>query len=175
MSEEEKVKIFQKGEKVLRQKAKDVPLEEIKSEKIQKIIKKMEKAILENEEALAIAAPQIGEDLRIFVISEWTLNPKSEKPKTEFKNIVFINPKIVKTSKRKAFFPEGCLSAPDTIGTTLRPEKVTVEACDENGKKFSRGASGLLAQAIQHEVDHLDGVLFVDKALNLSNIKNKQE
>ncbi len=172
---EEKVKIFQKGEKILHEKAKEVPVAEIKSGKIQKIIKQMEKAILENAEALAIAAPQIGKSLRIFVISEWVLNLKSEKPKTEFKNFVFINPKIVKTSKKKAFFPEGCLSAPEFTGTTLRPEKITIEAYDANGKKFQRGASGLLAQAIQHEIDHLDGILFVDKALNLSNIKNKQE
>ncbi len=170
MNNGEKIKIFQKGEKVLRLKAKEVPLEEIKSGKIQEIIKQMQKAILENAEALAIAAPQIGEDLRIFVISEWTLNPKSEKPKAEFKNFVFINPKIVKTSKKKAFFPEGCLSAPEFTGTTLRPEKVTVEAYDRNGKKFQRGASGLLAQAIQHEIDHLDGILFVDKAAGI--VKN---
>lgn len=161
------VKIFQKGEKVLHEKAKEISVAEIKSGKIQKIIKQMEKAIFENAEALAIAAPQIGEGLRIFVISEWTLNPKSEKPKTEFKNFVFINPKIVKTSKKKAFFPEGCLSAPEFTGTTLRPEKVTVEAYDRNGKKFQRGASGLLAQAIQHEIDHLDGTLFIDKATAL--------
>lgn len=168
---EKKVKIYEKGEKVLREKAKEIPVGEIKSAKIQGIIKKMEKSIAENDDAIAIAAPQIGEGLRIFVISEWALNPpdpssEEEAPnKNEFKNLVFINPKITKLSKDRKNFPEGCLSAPGMFGTVKRAEKVKVEAYDRGGKKFSRGASGLFAQAIQHETDHLDGILFVDKKI----------
>ena len=100
--DKKKVKIYEKGEKVLREKAKEVPIEKIKSVKIQNIIKKMEKSIAENDDAIAIAAPQVGEGLRIFVISEWTLNPpdplseEEPKNKNEFKNLVFINPKIIK-------------------------------------------------------------------------------
>jgi len=153
----------------LRKKAGEVPVDEIKTEKIQGIIKKMEKSIAENDDAIAIAAPQIGESLRIFVISEWTLSPtdyptgKEGPDKSELKNMVFINPKITKISKDKKNFAEGCLSAPGIFGTVKRSEKVKVEAYDRDGKKFSRGASGLFAQAVQHELDHLDGILFVDK------------
>jgi len=164
-----KTKIYQKDEKVLRKKAQEVPVKEIPTKKFQDIIKKLEKVILENEEALAVAAPQIGESWRITVISEWTLNLSSEKPKTEFKNMVFVNPKIIKISKTKKDFPERCLSATSEYGTVTRAEKVKVEAYDKNGKKFQRGASGLLAQTLQHELDHLDGILFIDKAKNISN------
>lgn len=161
--EEKKIKIYQRGEKVLREKAKEIPVDEIKSKEIQNIIKKMEKSIAENDDAIAVAAPQIGKSLRIFAISEWALNPSEEVNKNEFKNLVFINPKIINTSKTKVDHPEGCLSAPGFFGTVKRAGKVKVEAFGRDGKKFTRGASGLLAQAIQHELDHLDGILFVDK------------
>lgn len=153
---------------MLREKAKEIPAEEIKSKKFQNIIKKMKKVIAENNDALAVAAPQIGESWQITVISEWTLNPVSETPKTEFKNMVFINPKIIKASRDKKLFPEGCLSAPDQFGEVKRAEKVKVEAYNEKGEKFTRGASGLLAQTLQHEIDHLNGILFIDKATNLT-------
>ncbi len=164
------MKIYEKGEKVLHEKAKEVPVREIKTEKIQNIIKKMEQTIAENDDALAVAAPQIGENLRIFAISEWVFNPveisedgKEGKKKSDYKNMIFINPEIIKTSKNKKEFPEGCLSVPGVFGTVKRAEKVKVKAYGKEGKKFSRGASGLFAQAIQHELDHLDGILFVDK------------
>ncbi len=165
-----KIKIYQRDEddEVLREKSKEIPVDEITSKKFQNIIKKMEQVIAEIDEALAVAAPQIGENWRITVISEWALNPASNKKEEEFKNMVFINPKILKTSKDKKFYPEGCLSAPDMFGEVERAEKIKVEAYNEKGEKFTRGASGLLAQTIQHEIDHMDGILFVDKAKNLS-------
>jgi len=77
--------------------------------------------------------------------------------------MVFINPKILKLSKDKKLFPEGCLSAPNVFGEVQRSEKIKIEAYNEKGEKIQRGAAGLLAQTLQHEIDHLDGVLFVDK------------
>jgi peptide deformylase len=143
-----------------------VPVDQIRSQKFQNIIKRLKQVIAENEEALAVAAPQIGESWRITIISKWALSPSSEKPKTEFENMVFINPEIINFSKKKKEYPEGCLSVPDKYGLVLRAEKVKVEAYDENGRRFQRGVSGLLAQTIQHEIDHLNGVLFIDKASN---------
>ena len=159
--EKEKTKIYQKGEKVLNQKAREVPLDKIGEKKFQDIIKKLERVIFENDEALAAAAPQVGDPWRIFAVSEWALHPNEKK--ADFKNIVFINPKITKTSKETSLAPESCLSAPQYYGNVKRAQKVKVEAYDENGEKFRRGASGLLAQVIQHATDHLDGILFVDK------------
>ncbi len=167
--EKPKIKIFAKGEKTLRLTAKEVPLNEIKKEKISEIIEKMKQAIIQQKDALAVAAPQIGESWRITVISEWALHPDSEKPKEEFGFLVFINPTTTKLSQKKSKMPEGCLSVPGVYGEVLRSEKTKVEAYDENGKKFNRGYSGLMAQAIQHEVDHLNGILFVDKTEKTSN------
>ena len=88
--------------------------------------------------------------------------------------MVFINPKISKISKEKEWMPEGCLSVRPIYGKTWRSKKTTVTAYDENGIKFQRGASGLLSQIFQHETDHLNGILFIDHAVDLieEEIKN---
>ena len=77
---------------------------------------------------------------------------------------VYINPEIKKLSKNKERLDEGCLSVRYLYGKVERSEKASIEAYDESGKKFKMGASGLLAQIFQHEVDHLNGILFTDKA-----------
>lgn len=159
----------------MREKAKEVPVQEIKNRKFRELIQKMELAIAENDEAVAVAAPQVGESWRVFAISEWAKHAETRKEKKEFKNIIFINPKIVKISQRRKKMPEGCLSTPSVFGTTKRAEKIRVEALDGNGKKFTHSASGLFAQALQHEIDHLDGILFVDEATNLSKIEKPWE
>ncbi len=111
----EKIKITQKGNEVLRKIAKEIPLENIKSKEIKNLIKKMKQAIVEINEAVAIAAPQVGKSLRLFVVSGYTLNPpKSEDEKKEKKDygyLVFINPKILKKSRGQKIMTEGCLSA----------------------------------------------------------------
>lgn len=161
------MKIIQKENKILRQTAKDVPIEEIKGKKIKDIISRMDKALSQSKDGVALAAPQIGESLRIFIIdgNVWKKQPKDEKIKKP--PVVFINPTIKKISKNKLAVHEGCLSIEGIYGAIKRAEKLTVGAYDENGKKFTRGASGLLAQIIQHEIDHLNGVLFIDKAVKL--------
>ena len=80
------------------------------------------------------------------------------------KDLILINPKISRLSRKKEWIPEGCLSVRPLYGKTFRSKKATVTAYDENGKKFTRGASGLLAQIFQHETDHLNGILFIDHA-----------
>jgi peptide deformylase len=178
-------KILQKEEKVLRQLAKEVPLTEIDSLKIKKIIREMKASLKSQDDGVAIAAPQIGYSLRIFVVAgkifgkeffeqelpladEPTRLPDgqgvSAKNKNTPKDLVFINPKISKLSRDKEWLPEGCLSVRPFYGKTYRSKKATVTAYDETGKKFERGGSGLLAQIFQHETDHLNGVLFIDHA-----------
>lgn len=165
------MKIIQKENKVLRQIAKEVPFREIKSRKIKDIIKKMSEVLAVSENGAALAAPQIGESLRIFIVDKDALLPRKAEKKQKQKVVpwIFINPVIKKISKKKQIVPEGCLSVNGIYGTVKRAEKLTIEACDENGKKFTRGASGLLAQIIQHEVDHLNGILFIGKAIKLVN------
>ena len=165
--------IVQKEDKVLHQKAKSVPVREISSPKIQKILKEMSEALKTQDDGVAIAAPQIGYSLSIFVVSGKIFHEdfmrgseeKIEIPEHEIqKNLVFINPVISKLSREKTWVPEGCLSVRWLYGKTYRSTKATVTAYDENGKKFVRGASGLLAQIFHHETDHLKGLLFIDHA-----------
>lgn len=166
------VEIVQNGNKTLRKIAKEVPLSEIAKPKIQKIIADMNEALNSQYDGVAIAAPQIDVSLRIFIISGRVfdddfvrgqgLNNKNKISK--HLNIVFINPAIKKISKDKKLLPEGCLSVRPLYGKVRRATRVTVEAYNEKGKKFTMSATGLLAHAFQHEIDHLEGILFIDKA-----------
>jgi peptide deformylase len=179
-------KILQKEERVLREVAKEVHLKEIKTPKIKKALKEMSEALASQDDGVAIAAPQIGYSLRIFTVSgkifakdfaknrsERLLNQNNvvrEKSDTEeepLKDLVFINPKISKLSREREWMIEGCLSVRPLYGKTWRSKKATVTAYDENGKKFVRGGSGLLAQIFQHETDHLNGILFIDHAKDI--------
>ena len=92
----------------------------------------------------------------------------------KYGHLVFINPVVTKISKDKAWLEEGCLSVRYKYGKIERAVKATVAALDENGKKFTRGGSGLLAQIFQHETDHLEGVLFIDKAIDVKDILPKE-
>lgn len=164
--------IVQKDAPVLRKLAKNVPSEDITSPKIQKIIQEMKDALASQDDGVAIAAPQIGYDLRIFVVSGKTfaiMNGEDEKV-VKYPDVVFINPVLSKLSRKKVWMEEGCLSVRKVYGKVRRSEKATVTAYDQTGKKITRGASGLLAQIFQHETDHLDGVLFIDKAKELEEI-----
>ncbi len=176
--------IVQKENKILRKVAKEVAIEDIGSRKVKTIIRRMVKALDSQEDGVAIAAPQIGENLRIFVISKKLFKMMSEEKiknkensEKEYEDMVFINPEIIKTSKEKMLTEEGCLSIRWLYGKVKRPQKTLVRAYDENGKPFTMGGSGLLSQAFQHEIDHLNGILFTDKATNLREMKpeNKNE
>jgi peptide deformylase len=91
-----------------------------------------------------------------------------------FEDSVYINPVMKKMSKSKKMVEEGCLSVRYLYGKVNRSTKATIEAYDENGNKFTKGGSGLLAQIFQHEYDHLNGILFIDKAKGLEEIPPKQ-
>lgn len=161
-------KIVQDGDVVLRKMAIEIPLSEIKSPKIKGIIKKMSETIKKREDAVALAAPQIGKSLQIFIVKYKV----ESKPDFDYK--IFINPKIIKISRKKKIVSEGCLSVEGIEGEIKRAEKVVVEAYDEHCKKFIRGTRGLLAQIIQHEIDHLNGILFTDTAKNLHSISDTE-
>jgi peptide deformylase len=166
-------KLVSKDHPALHTIAEEVPREDIGSTKIQKIIQDMKKALYSYEaegfSGVAIAAPQIGVSLRIFIVHDTSAEKKDEK---RIPDLVAINPKLIKTSKKKHVVGEGCLSVPDSYGAVERSTQATLRAYDEHGKEYERGASGLLAQIFQHEVDHLDGTLFVDRA---QKIWNKEE
>jgi len=180
-------KILQKEAPVLREICQNIPLNSIGSPKIQKIIKEMKVALASQDDGVAIAANQIGYPLRIFVISKrvFEIDKIAKKSLDETAkegldntikkdlskiNLVYINPVLKKVSKERKIVEEGCLSVRYLYGKVSRGNKATVEALDENGKKFERGGTGLLAQIFQHEMDHLDGILFIDKAKYVEEI-----
>lgn len=179
------IEIVQTGDPVLREIAKEVPIDEITSPKIQKVISDMITSLNSQNDGVAIAAPQIGVSLRIFVISgkifdedfirgQGNIDGNLYK-KARHKELVFINPVIKKMSKDKKLMSEGCLSVRPVYGKVRRATRVTVEAYNEKGKKFTKDGTGLLAHAFQHEYDHLDGILFIDKAKDMHESSPEDE
>ena len=173
-------KIVQTQDPVLRKIAKEVGPTEIQSKEIKEIIKKMKSALLSQHDGVALAAPQIGVSKRIFIVSGKVIDllkgvdvEHGEYKKRE--DEIYINPKITKLSKDKAMMEEGCLSARYLYGKIERSKKANIEALDENSKLFKKGASGLMAQIFQHETDHLDGKLFIDRAVDVVDLPPKED
>ena len=156
--------IIQKGSYILSLIAKTVPIDAIKTPLFQNILISMKNILDAEEDGIALAAPQINQSWRIFIIE-----PKAFK-NTKNKPLVFINPEIITTSKKKEWITEGCLSIRDWYGKTHRYKQVTVRAYNKHAEKFEFGGSGLIAQIFQHEIDHLDGVLFDEHAKELEKI-----
>lgn len=156
--------IVQKGDPILSDTAKEVSYKEIASPHIQEIIARMKTAMHSQADAVAIAAPQIGESVRIFVVSDKVFTREGAHPDETHDDMVCINPEITKLSSKTAWMEEGCLSVRWWYGEVKRATNVTIRAYDEHGRLFTRGAGGLLAQIFQHETDHLDGILFDEKA-----------
>ncbi len=110
-------------------------------------------------DGIGIAAPQIGEAKKIFLV-ETALFADIKIPSD-----IFINPKILRHSFKQVSGEEGCLSVRGLYGTVKRAQSITIEAYDIYGKKFKIKATGLLARVFQHETDHLNGILYIDKAV----------
>lgn len=168
-------RIVQKESAVLRRVAALVPLDQVGGMRIRKVIADMNESLDACDDGVALAAPQIGYSIRLFVVSGRYFDTQfRERTREEFErgersaNLVCVNPIISRRSAKKADLEEGCLSVRGRYGITKRSEKVTLVAYDETGKRFTRGASGLLAQVFQHEVDHLDGKLFIDHAKDIT-------
>ena len=145
--------IREERDEFLRKKSREVEIDDITGEKIQSLIDDMLETMY-NYKGVGLAAVQVGMLKRVIVIDV-------EDEKGPY---VLINPQIIKTKGEKEC-DEGCLSFPNQFGKVVRPTEVTVEFYDRNAKKEKIKAKDLLAQAICHECDHLEGVLFVDKVL----------
>lgn len=169
--------LVEKGAKILSQKAKDVPKEMFGMKELQKTIARMSAALRATEHGVAIAANQIGLPWRIFVVRGFVMDGKERKDEGAEKmpDVPFINPKLSKLSKKKEIMDEACLSVPGFHGNIRRSLRASVKAQDGKGKKFERGASGLLAQIFQHETDHLEGILYVEKAEEVFETKDEDD
>lgn len=153
--------------KILRTKSEEV--KNFKDTNLKQLVKDLIETLEKTKTGVGLAAPQIGKHLSVFVILKNIANQIANNHQ------VFINPKILKKSDQEITIEEGCLSLPASWGLIRRPEKIKIEAFDENGKKFKIKAEGFLAQIFQHETDHLNGVLFIDKALQLWKMSPKQK
>jgi peptide deformylase len=133
------------------------------------------KETMKNARGVGLAAPQIAKSIRLFIVdtspfSEDDDLDAKEKETLENFNKVFINAKMIKEEGNEWAFNEGCLSIPNINEDVLRQETITIEYYDENFKKHIDSLNGLVARVVQHEYDHIEGVLFTDK---LSSLKKR--
>ena len=142
--------IREDGDEILRKKSREV---DVIDDKIRQLLDDMVET-MHKANGVGLSAVQVGILKRVVVIDLYD----DKGP------IKLVNPIITKT-KGEQEVEEGCLSFPNKFGKLIRPSEVTMEALDENGKKIKIKAKGLLAQAICHELDHLDGILFVDNVI----------
>lgn len=133
-------------------KQKSIPVSDPTSLEVKQLISDMTQSMRAHEHGMAVAAPQVGKSLRIFVIE------------IDHEVMTFINPEIQKLSGKDVRTEEGCLSFPGKYLPIVRPNKVKIKFIDSAGQKQIMKASGLLSRAIQHENDHLDGILFTERA-----------
>ena len=143
---------------ILRKQTQAIHVADITKPEMQQFIQKL-KITAEIADGAGIAAPQVGVSQRIFVARLG-----------EHKWLTCINPRILSVSLKKEIGEEGCLSIPHVFGYVMRHKKITLEYFDEQGKKRKIKATDMIARIIQHENDHLHGILFIDKLVD--NIKS---
>ena len=174
--------IPQENNPALREMAQVIPLADITSKRIQTLISDMKRLLAKEEHGVAIAASQVGEAVQLFVVSGRALAQRSneededdvEKGTPIMPDQIYINPVLSKMSRAKKEKHEGCLSIRGKWGMVARAEKATIVAYDETGQKCTRGASGFLAHVFQHEMDHLAGILYTDKAKKVYDDTEKE-
>ncbi len=144
--------IRQEGDEILKKKSRPV---EVIDDKIQELIEDMIET-MHQKDGVGLAAVQVGVLKRVIVIDTYD----EEKPNV----YVFINPEIIE-EKGTREIDEGCLSFPNKFAKVVRPEKVKIRALSREGKEIKLTVTGLLAQAICHEIDHLEGIVFTDRMI----------
>lgn len=146
------LKIVTYGDPILEKKAD--PVEKFDAE-LATLVEEMF-AAMEADRGIGLAAPQVGRSIRVFVIET-----------EEDGKRVFVNPEIVATSPELVDYEEGCLSFPGLYFNVKRPASVTIQAFTEKGRPFTLTADGIVARVVQHEYDHLDGKLYIDRVTPL--------
>jgi peptide deformylase len=156
------------GNPVLRKVARDLTPEEVISDETRRLVEDMIDT-MRHEEGIGIAAPQIGESLQVAVI-EIQVDSDRYPDMKPFDLSVFVNPRITVLDEQEQGYWEGCLSVPNLRGLVLRPRQVRVDYYDLGGQKRAVVAGGFLATVFQHELDHLQGVLFVDRVRDTTKL-----
>jgi peptide deformylase len=153
-------------EAFLRKKAKPFDFDAYSKKDINDLVLFMRTMMVKNR-GIGLAAPQVGFDFQAFVAQL----PLDDGSGYRGKFYAFFNPKIVSTSKKTLNEDEGCLSVPGCYGTVPRADKIILEGRDKNRRKITVKAEGFLAKIFQHEIDHLNGVLFTDKSKNVKKVE----
>jgi peptide deformylase len=148
------------GDPILREPAAEV--EEL-DEEVRVLVRDMFETMY-HAEGIGLAAPQVGVSRRVIVVDLRDSDEDGAGP------IALINPKVMEAGKKTDRGPEGCLSIPGMEEVVERPESVTVEGLNPDGERVTMKVSGLLSRALQHEIDHTDGILFIDR---LSPLKRR--
>jgi peptide deformylase len=151
------LKILTQPNPILRKKSAEINPQKITGRELQGLISSMAKTMVKTD-GIGLAAPQIGKNIRLAVINS--------------KDGVFclINPKYTKKSWARELGQEGCLSIPGVFGKVKRYKKISLIYYNQDGKKTKTTAVGMMARVMQHEIDHLDGILFIDKAVEVENV-----
>ncbi len=162
----------------LRERSRELTKEEILSPEFQTLIRDMIPAMYEND-GIGLAAPQVAVNVRLCIIGREAVHndkrPEGKKPDPAKKDLVLINPAYQKLNKKFTKDDEGCLSVPGYYGEVKRHQEIYVTALSETGEKIEFAAKNFFARVIQHEVDHLDGHLFIDRAPELFHGEHKKK
>lgn len=161
--------IIQLGDPRLRIVCEEIPVPHITDLKTKQLLQDLDEALASQHDGVAISAPQIGSNQRVFVVGGVVFDKEFQdgvrtKNNNDIPNRYYINPTITKYSKDTSSMEEGCLSIRGVYGNVTRPSKIMIEYHNEHGEKIKEGAGGFLSRVIQHEFDHLNGVLFIDRA-----------
>lgn len=170
------LKVARMGHPVLRAKARPLHPSEIRTPAIQQLIDDMFETMKEYQ-GIGLAAPQVHQGLRIFVAG-FPADPgadEEERGDDDVPPMALINPEITVVGRETVEDWEGCLSIPDLRGRVPRARRITVSAYNRQGKKIEIAASGYTARVIQHETDHLDGILFFDRMKSFETLTFLEE
>lgn len=169
------LKIARMGHPVLRKKTRSLEPSEIKSDSIQKLIDDMLETMAEYR-GIGLAAPQVHAGVRLFVAGLIDAGgDDDEQDEAEIKTVTVINPEIKPVGSETSEDWEGCLSIPDIRGRVVRPRRVKVRGLDRRGHRIEFDVRDYAARVMQHEADHLDGLLFVDRMNGLESLTFVEE
>ena len=171
------LKVSRMGNPVLRTKVKPMPQAEIVSPAVQRLIDDMTQTMIEYH-GIGLAAPQVHEGLRLFVahvVTDHDEDPDEAAEGAEPKVLAIINPEIAHVGRAVEENWEGCLSIPDIRGLVPRARDIRLRGFDRHGERVDLQASGFMARVIQHETDHLDGILFLDRMKSFASLSFIEE
>jgi peptide deformylase len=168
------LKVARMGHPVLRTPARAIDVGEIKSSRVQQLIDDMFETMNEYQ-GVGLAAPQVHEGIRLFVAGFAPAPGEDDDPQERVPQMALINPEVTPVGEDQVEDWEGCLSIPDIRGKVPRARQIVVRAFDRKGKRMELRASGFTARVIQHETDHLNGVLFFDRMASFQSLTFLEE